>query len=198
MTLSPVPMALEFFSEETFAAGALGPSGPTGRPFQQRARTQGVRDALQAPPPKDISNAYPFRAYSEARGGPAAIRAVQFERPRTTMFSVTLATNRDQLAEMLPERFEVGEEPTVTVSAAYMTDVPWLAGRGYNTLGVTFPAVFNGERGRRSGRFPGGPVGKPCGPHHQRKGGASVSPSCTASCPRPWSQMKKPAVPPPG
>jgi hypothetical protein len=69
------------------------------------------------------------------------------------MLSVRMETSRDQLAEMLPERFEVGEEAIVTVSAGYMTDVPWLAGRGYNTLGVTFPAVFNGERERKSGDF---------------------------------------------
>ena len=34
-----------------------------------------------------------------------------------------------------------------------MTEIEWLAGRGYNTLGVSFPAIFNGERDRAKGGF---------------------------------------------
>jgi len=34
-----------------------------------------------------------------------------------------------------------------------MTEIEWLAGRGYNVLGVTFPAVFEGERDRAVGNL---------------------------------------------
>ena len=34
-----------------------------------------------------------------------------------------------------------------------MTEIEWLAGRGYNTLGVSFPARFDGEVDRVSGQF---------------------------------------------
>ena len=32
-----------------------------------------------------------------------------------------------------------------------MKEIEWLAGRGYNTLGVSFPVVFNGEVDRATG-----------------------------------------------
>jgi acetoacetate decarboxylase len=62
-------------------------------------------------------------------------------------------TNREQLEDLLPEGFVVGAEPIVTVSFNVMTEIEWLAGRGYNTLGVSFPAVFTGERDRAVGNF---------------------------------------------
>lgn len=68
-------------------------------------------------------------------------------------WSVSFLTNREQLEQFLPEGFEVGAEPVVTVEAMYMTNIKWLAGRGYNVLGVTFPAVFNGEVDHVSGTF---------------------------------------------
>ena len=73
--------------------------------------------------------------------------------PKVTAVSVSFLTNREQLEELLPEGFEVGAEPIVTVSASYITEIEWLAGRGYNTLGVSFPAVFNGRQDRATGSF---------------------------------------------
>jgi len=75
------------------------------------------------------------------------------ENPKTTSISVSFLTNREQLEELLPERFEVGAEPVVSISVTYMKEIEWLAGRGYNTLGVSFPASFNGERDRAKGGF---------------------------------------------
>lgn len=65
--------------------------------------------------------------------------------PKTTTLSVSFLTNREQLEELLPEGFTLGGEPIVTVAASYMTEIEWLAGRGYNILGVSFPAIFNGK-----------------------------------------------------
>ena len=41
----------------------------------------------------------------------------------------------------------------VTISASYITEIEWLAGRGYNTLGVSFPARFEGKEGKIEGNF---------------------------------------------
>ena len=71
--------------------------------------------------------------------------------PKTTSISVNFLTNREQLEELLPEGFEVGVEPVVSVSASYMKEIEWLAGRGYNILGVSFPAIFNGAQDRAKG-----------------------------------------------
>lgn len=35
----------------------------------------------------------------------------------------------------------------------YMTEIPWLAGRGYNTLGVSFPVEFTGKQDKARGTF---------------------------------------------
>lgn len=73
--------------------------------------------------------------------------------PKTTAISVSFLTNREQLEDLLPEGFRVGEEPVVTVGASYITEIEWLAGRGYNILGVRFPAVFEGKQDRAAGEF---------------------------------------------
>ncbi len=73
--------------------------------------------------------------------------------PKVISRSVSFLTNREQLEELLPEGFEVGAEPVVTVSVSYMTEIEWLAGRGYNTVGVSFPAIFNGKEDHVTGSF---------------------------------------------
>ncbi len=73
--------------------------------------------------------------------------------PKTTTISVSFLSNREQLEALLPECFEMGGEPIVTAYASYMTEIEWLAGRGYNVLGVSFPATYNGEQDHVSGSF---------------------------------------------
>jgi hypothetical protein len=60
-----------------------------------------------------------------------------------------------ELEELLPPGFglEVGEEPVVSVTADYGTEIEWLAGRGYNTLGVSFPVVLRGQEDQATGEF---------------------------------------------
>jgi hypothetical protein len=87
------------------------------------------------------------------RQGPDGRRYDCRNGPKVTAVAVDFLTNRDQLAELLPPRFEVGPQPVVTVCATYMKQIEWLAGRGYNTLGVSFPAVFHGEVDRADGQF---------------------------------------------
>ncbi len=90
------------------------------------------------------------------RQGEAGQRYACKDTPKTTTVSVSFLTNRDQLEALLPEGFVVGDEPVVTVSASYMKEIEWLAGRGYNLLGVSFPAVFQGTRDRARGKGQGG------------------------------------------
>jgi hypothetical protein len=73
--------------------------------------------------------------------------------PHRTTLAVSFLSERGQLDALLPPGFTVGDEPVVTVAMSYLTDLPWLAGRGYNMLGVSFPAVFTGQRDRAAGNF---------------------------------------------
>jgi hypothetical protein len=72
---------------------------------------------------------------------------------RWTTISVTFRTNPDQLESLLPPGFSLDGEPAVTVAAGYGTDLEWLAGRGYNVLGVSFPARYDGEEDHVRGNF---------------------------------------------
>ena len=75
------------------------------------------------------------------------------DNPRTLSISISFLSNAEQLERLLPDCFELGEKPIVTVSASYMKEIEWLAGRGYNVLGVTFPATFRGSRDNVRGSF---------------------------------------------
>ncbi len=87
------------------------------------------------------------------RQGPDGRRFEGRDSPRTTSCSVSFLTRRDQLEALLPVGFRSAGEPVVTVTVSYMTEIEWLAGRGYNTLGVSFPAEFSGKRDRARGPF---------------------------------------------
>lgn len=87
------------------------------------------------------------------RQGPGGRKFECIDNPKTTSVSVSFLSNREQLNAMLPTGFEVGERPIVTVTATYIKEIEWLAGRGYNTLGVTFPAVYKGEIDSARGPF---------------------------------------------
>lgn len=71
--------------------------------------------------------------------------------PRMKMIGVRMLTNADQLKAMLPDRFELRGPPVVTVEANYMTEIGWLAGRGYNLFDVKFEVTFHGKEGPVNG-----------------------------------------------
>lgn len=56
------------------------------------------------------------------------------------IFSISCLSERSALEARLPEGFELYGDPVFTVTFTYMTNIDWLAGRGYNMLGVTVPA----------------------------------------------------------
>lgn len=87
------------------------------------------------------------------RQGPDGRTFACEDNPKSTSLAVSFLTDGEQLEGMLPPGFSLAGEPVVTVAVTYMTEIEWLAGRGYNTLGVSFPATFQGERDRATGTF---------------------------------------------
>jgi hypothetical protein len=89
------------------------------------------------------------------RQGEGGRKFENVDTPKWRLIGVSYLTNREQLAALLPAGMglEVGEEPIVTIEGWYATEIEWLAGRGYNTLGVSFPVVFDGEQDHVSGSF---------------------------------------------
>ena len=67
------------------------------------------------------------------------------DNPKVKAIAVSFLTDAEQLAAWLPPGFSLDGEPVATVNASYMTEIEWLAGRGYNTLGVSFPVRFDGK-----------------------------------------------------
>lgn len=67
--------------------------------------------------------------------------------------TVHYRSNKEAIERLLPPRFELYREPIVTVGLTFMRNVPWLAGRGYNTLGFRCPVQYNGSKGSVIGSF---------------------------------------------
>ena len=73
--------------------------------------------------------------------------------PKSTVLSVSFLGKREQMQKLLPPGFAINGEPIVTVAMTYFTEIAWLAGRGYNTLGVSFPVTFTGKQDKATGTF---------------------------------------------
>lgn len=73
--------------------------------------------------------------------------------PKSRSHSVSYLTRADALEALLPPGFALHGEPVLTVSATYMKEIDWLAGRGYNTLGASFPVQFNGQEDQITGNL---------------------------------------------
>ncbi len=87
------------------------------------------------------------------RQGPDGQKFENRDSPRTTRITVSFLSNPTQLQALLPPGFTLAGEPMVTISAGYMTEIEWLAGRGYNVLGVSFSARFQGKEDDVRGNF---------------------------------------------
>ncbi|UCC61043.1 MAG: acetoacetate decarboxylase family protein [Dehalococcoidia bacterium] len=70
-----------------------------------------------------------------------------------TQLTILYLTDKDSLAAYLPEPFEPAEEPIVTVYCQVFREVDFLAGRGYNVVGVNLAAVFNGKKDNFTGNY---------------------------------------------
>lgn len=87
------------------------------------------------------------------RRGPGGRIFHNIDSPKSVSHSIQFRSNPDQLQALCPPGFTLGHAPIVTVTATYMTEIEWLAGRGYNTLGASFPVVFQGDRDYAEGQF---------------------------------------------
>ena len=94
-----------------------------------------------------------FGPMTGPRRGPDGKGYDCIDTPKSTSYSVSFLTNAEQLEELLPEGFALHGEPVVTVYQNHMKEIEWLAGRGYNMMGVTFPATYTGKRDRAEGPF---------------------------------------------
>jgi hypothetical protein len=79
----------------------------------------------------------------------------QEAKSETRVVAISFLTNPEQLEELIPEGvgLKLDREPVVTISVTYMKGLLWLAGRGYNMLGVTFPVIFKGKKDLVKGSF---------------------------------------------
>ncbi|GMG86124.1 acetoacetate decarboxylase family protein [Biformimicrobium ophioploci] len=102
---------------------------------------------MQALPP---NQSFTMPAHFGPRGSNA--RASGWYRD-VTMMVVPYVTDREKLAAYLPEPFSIDEEPIVTVVYACNRQVDWLAGHGYNLLGVHAAARFDGEQDQLRGTY---------------------------------------------
>lgn len=86
------------------------------------------------------------------RGGANGCRYDWADAPRSTA-AVSFLTEPSALRRLLPPGFELAGEPVVTVEWTALRELQWLAGRGYNMLGVKYNARFRGARDTAEGPF---------------------------------------------
>lgn len=70
-----------------------------------------------------------------------------------TLITTSFLTEASALEKHTPVHFQLASEPVVTVEFHYMTNIDWLAGRGYTMIQVWWPVTFSGQRDRVTGRF---------------------------------------------
>lgn len=85
------------------------------------------------------------------RQRPDGDRYESADSPEIVSYGASFLTDAAQLRIHLPPRFDVRGESIVTVEMSTIRRVDFLAGRGYNVLGVYFPVTFGGRDGRVHG-----------------------------------------------
>lgn len=85
------------------------------------------------------------------RNLPAEQRHRRYDK-RTVTLTISARTDADALARLLPRGFAVEEPARIDVSLMMLSEIGWLAGRGYNIVVVRIPARWSGEE-NVSGHF---------------------------------------------
>jgi hypothetical protein len=78
------------------------------------------------------------------RNLPEAQRHRRYAKDALTL-TLSAATDADLLGELLPSGFALEGEPRVEISLIVLTNIGWLAGRGYNIVMVRIPARWRGQ-----------------------------------------------------
>ena len=84
---------------------------------------------------------------------PAGTKLDHTQYPVATTVTYRFLSEAKALDALLPPGFELAGEPVVSLDLAYLTEIPWLAGRGYNMGLVSWPATFRGNTDVITGRF---------------------------------------------
>lgn len=79
------------------------------------------------------------------RQRPDGLRYSCVDSPNILSILATFEADGAQLESLLPPGFVLREPHTVNFSFEYMTNVEWLAGRGYNSFSVNVPVSYIGE-----------------------------------------------------
>mgnify|MGYP005686665421 CR=1 FL=1 len=70
-----------------------------------------------------------------------------------TTIMVPYVTDRDALLRVLPDCFDVPEQAVITVAYAGNKDIDWLAGHGYNLIGVHASVIYKGDTEQLVGSY---------------------------------------------
>ncbi len=73
-------------------------------------------------------------------------RYANLESSKDLTIQATFEANACQLEKLLPPGFSLRESHTLCLTFGYGKGVEWLAGRGYNTFGISCPVTYNGQR----------------------------------------------------
>lgn len=73
--------------------------------------------------------------------------------PKSRAVILRFLSEAEALVPLLPPGFLLDGDPWVTIRYTELTELAWLAGRGYRMLGVYFPAVYRGRREEARGPF---------------------------------------------
>lgn len=78
------------------------------------------------------------------RNLPASQRHRRFDKKATSL-TLSAVTEAGPLAALLPVRMRLVGEPRVEIVVTLLSEIGWLAGRGYNIIMVRIPARWDGE-----------------------------------------------------
>lgn len=70
-----------------------------------------------------------------------------------TVMAVSYVTDRDLLSAYIPAQYQLPEEAIITVFYACNKNIDWLAGRGYNMVGVNASVIYEGETETLTGNY---------------------------------------------
>ena len=87
------------------------------------------------------------------RRGPDGNSFASKDTPTSVETAVSFLSSEKQIQALLPPDFKLWGEPIATVYVKTMKNIEWLAGRGYNVCGVSFPAVYAGKKAPVHGHF---------------------------------------------
>jgi hypothetical protein len=72
----------------------------------------------------------------------------------STSITVKALTDAARLSAFLPPRCRLAGEPVLIASITMLTNLGWLAGRGYNLVKIACEIIFDGEDGEVKGSMP--------------------------------------------